>query len=106
MMHARPLFSPFFFFGRVSDDPAVFLVNTVLLCYYRPMRRSNHTILLLFFVVLFLSLPLSSQAASKASYVFQHGQSREYIFEQTMNILKEYNFFILDYSSEKGKIEI
>ena len=69
------------------------------------MKWPNQRIFLRLFVLLFLFVPLFSQAASEASYVFRHGQPREYIFEQTLSILKEYNFAILSSNSEKGKIE-
>jgi len=44
-------------------------------------------------------------STSAATYVFRHGQSTDYIFEQTLHILKHYNFFILYSNPEEGEIE-
>jgi len=44
-------------------------------------------------------------AGTQASYVFQGGQSREYIFERTVDILRRYGFPIVSSNPEEGKIE-
>lgn len=56
-------------------------------------------------LILLIFLPFSTFAESKASYVFRHGQPKEFILEQTKNILDNYGFPIIRYESEGGQIE-
>lgn len=56
-------------------------------------------------LILLILLPLSAFGESKASYVFRHGQPKEFVLEQTKNILDNYGFPIIRYESERGQIE-
>ena len=58
--------------------------------------------LILSIFLLFVSLVF---AESKASYVFRHGQPKEFVLEQTRNILDSYGFPVIRHDSEKGRIE-
>ena len=60
------------------------------------------TVSIVFLIIIFGTICF---AGFKASYVFHQGQSKELIFEQTMNILRRYGYSILSSSSKEGKIE-
>ena len=60
------------------------------------------TVSIVFLIIIFGTICF---AGFKASYVFQQRQSKELIFEQTMNILRRYGYSILSSNSREGKIE-
>lgn len=57
------------------------------------------------FLLVFLIFTSSVSAESKASYVFRWGQPKQYIMEETKNILDNYEFSIIRYDSAKGYIQ-